>query len=204
MKNEKLRFSVILLFGLTVGFVFLDRQAISFLFPALVQQFGLNNAQVGQIGMVQTLGFAIFALLFSIIADRIGRKPAASLFAVLAAIPFAALYLTCGPVAKILVVVLGGTLMGFTNLHIAIISVESVPVHMRTTASAFVIATGEIAGGALAPRIVGGLADGYGLPVVMLAAVCCLATALVMTFFLLETNPCTVGRVSPVMEGGLG
>jgi predicted MFS family arabinose efflux permease len=409
MKDKKLPFSLILLLGLTIGFVFLDRQAISFLFPALVKEFSLTNAQVGQIGMFQTLGFGLFALVFSVLADKsgsssrkrwfilfllvtaifsgasalvstvgllmvirfltgategpvyplmyamvntrsprekyavnigivmmvhtlvagmlgpilvtqllvrfnwhlafvivsvpalvlailmgiflkedgpgegleakdqekakwadflkllryrnvvlcvflnilamaalwmfftfgplyfvkvggmpeqsmgllmagvgvsclawsflvpfvsnqIGRRPATILFAVLAATPFVALYLSPGPVAQILVMVLGGTIVAFGQLFMAIISVESVPVHLRATSSAFVMCMGELVGGALAPRIVGGLADSQGLPVVMLAGASCLAAALILGFFLVETNPRASRDASPILQ----
>jgi predicted MFS family arabinose efflux permease len=401
MKNEKLSFGVILLLGLTIGFVFMDRQAIAYLFPTLVNVFGLTNAQVGQIGMYQTLGFAIFAVVFSVISDKlgsrsrkrwlipllivtsifsglsgivptigvllvirfltgategpaypfmyslvyagssdrqkyatniglvmaihtliagmlgpilvtqfavrfdwrfafmlvsvpalvlaillgivvkegpsknnlqpndnkqekaewrdfgrllkyrniilasliymcgmgalwifitfsplyfvkvggmseqsmgilmaftgvsvlfwsffvpfisnkIGRTPAAMLFALLAIIPFVALYLSTGLLTRVIVVLLIGILMAFGQLFIAIIAVESVPGNLRATASAFVMAFGEIVGGAVAPRIFGGLADSYGLPIVMVGAASCMAAAFLLSIFVLETNP---------------
>jgi ACS family hexuronate transporter-like MFS transporter len=71
-KNYEWR--LVLLFFFTWGFVFLDRLAISFLTPKLIEVFNINNAQVGMIGTVTTGCYAIATILFSMVAGRI-RKP---------------------------------------------------------------------------------------------------------------------------------
>jgi predicted MFS family arabinose efflux permease len=60
-------------FFFTWGFVFLDRLAVAYLAPTLVEKFGLNQAQVGLFGTVSTGCYALATILFSIAAARIRR-----------------------------------------------------------------------------------------------------------------------------------
>jgi predicted MFS family arabinose efflux permease len=66
--------SIAVLFALTWGFVILDRNAITFLFPTLMEVFDLNNAQTGEIVMVTGLGFVISSLFLTSLADKTGLK----------------------------------------------------------------------------------------------------------------------------------
>jgi MFS family permease len=68
---KRYEWKLVLLFFFTWGFVFLDRLAIAFLTPTLVDVFGLNNARVGMIGTVSTGCYAVATILFSMVASRI-------------------------------------------------------------------------------------------------------------------------------------
>src|ERR1700722_6772971 len=59
---------------LTWGFVFLDRTASAFLFPVIGPALQLSNAQLGQISTLTTVGYAVSAIVFGLLADRIGVK----------------------------------------------------------------------------------------------------------------------------------
>ena len=74
MKDRTYQNTLGILFALTWGFVLLDRNAISFLFPVLMKTFNLNNAQTGDIVMVTGLGFVISSLFLTPLADRSGLK----------------------------------------------------------------------------------------------------------------------------------
>jgi len=74
MKEKTYQNTIAILFALAWGFVILDRQAITFLFPILMETFGLNNAQTGEIIMVTGLGFVISSLFLTPLADRTGLK----------------------------------------------------------------------------------------------------------------------------------
>ncbi len=74
MKERTYQNTIVTLFALTWGFVLLDRNAISFLFPILMKTFNLNNAQTGNIVMVTGLGFVISSLFITPLADRSGKK----------------------------------------------------------------------------------------------------------------------------------
>jgi predicted MFS family arabinose efflux permease len=74
MKKQTYQNVIAILFALTWGLVILDRNAIAFLFPILMETFDLNNAQTGQIVLVTGLGFVISSLFLTPLADRSGLK----------------------------------------------------------------------------------------------------------------------------------
>jgi predicted MFS family arabinose efflux permease len=74
MKTRTYQNSLVILFALTWGLVILDRNAISFLFPFLKDEFGWNNAQIGQVVMVTGVGFVVSSLFLTSLADRSGLK----------------------------------------------------------------------------------------------------------------------------------
>jgi ACS family hexuronate transporter-like MFS transporter len=74
MKQKTYQNSIAILFALTWGLVLLDRNAITYLFPVLMETFGLKNAQTGDIVMVTGLGFVISSLFLTPLADRSGLK----------------------------------------------------------------------------------------------------------------------------------
>ena len=74
MKTKTYQNSIALLFALTWGLVLLDRNAITYLFPVLMDTFDLNNAQTGRIVMVTGLGFVVSSLFLTPLADKSGLK----------------------------------------------------------------------------------------------------------------------------------
>lgn len=74
MKTRAYQNTIAVLFALTWGLVLLDRNAISFLFPILMKEFNLNNAQTGQIVMVTGLGFVLSSIFLTSLADKSGLK----------------------------------------------------------------------------------------------------------------------------------
>ncbi|MFC7392952.1 MFS transporter [Scopulibacillus cellulosilyticus] len=75
------------------GFVFLDRLAITFLFPTIAPEIHLSNANLGTINLWQVVGYAASAIIFGMISDKTGYRKkwlvifvfAASLFSALSA-----------------------------------------------------------------------------------------------------------------------
>jgi MFS family permease len=59
----------------TWGTVFLDRTAQHFLAPYFVPEFHLTHEQVGMLGSVLAVTWALSALFFGALSDRVGRKP---------------------------------------------------------------------------------------------------------------------------------
>jgi MFS family permease len=74
MKKQTYQNSIAVLFALTWGLVLLDRNAIASLFPILMKEFNLNNAQTGEIVMYTGFGFVISSLFLTPLADRSGLK----------------------------------------------------------------------------------------------------------------------------------
>jgi MFS family permease len=67
---------LLLILFLSFGFVFFDRQALSFLAPFLVKEFGLSNTELGVLSGVLALTWALSGMFFGRLSDRLGsRKP---------------------------------------------------------------------------------------------------------------------------------
>ncbi|MGI5892879.1 MAG: MFS transporter [Bacillota bacterium] len=72
--NKRYELTIVILFFLTWGFVFLDRLSISFLLPVIQPALGINNMQVGILGFVTTGAYAISAIGFGALSDRSGFR----------------------------------------------------------------------------------------------------------------------------------
>jgi MFS family permease len=81
---------VVFLAFLLYGCLLFDRYAILFLLPALVQEFGLTQVEVGAIIAVQALGWGLSGWFFGSVSDRVGRRavliPGTLLFSILSAV----------------------------------------------------------------------------------------------------------------------
>jgi MFS family permease len=70
--------------GITFGFLFLDRNAASFVMPFIVTDLGFNNQQVGLIASALSFTWAVSAFLGGALSDRTGRRKAILLASVIA------------------------------------------------------------------------------------------------------------------------
>lgn len=59
---------------LVFGLVFLDRMAITFIFPFVSKDLGLSNTKLGIIVAIMAICFAFSSLIFSSLSDFLGRK----------------------------------------------------------------------------------------------------------------------------------
>ncbi len=74
MEKRAYQNSIASLFAMTWGLVLLDRNAIALLFPVLMKEFNLNNAQTGEIVMYTGFGFVLSSLMLTPLADKSGLK----------------------------------------------------------------------------------------------------------------------------------
>ncbi|MFE7116634.1 MFS transporter [Streptomyces sp. NPDC057654] len=65
---------LLLVLFLAFGFVFFDRQALSFLAPFISDDFRLSNTQLGTLSGVLALTWALSGLLCGRLSDRLGRR----------------------------------------------------------------------------------------------------------------------------------
>src|SRR5699024_125414 len=63
---------MMLFFGM--GFVFLDRLAINYLFQFIEEDFGLSNTEIGILGAAASISWAISGPIFSYMADKGGKR----------------------------------------------------------------------------------------------------------------------------------
>ncbi|WP_328709303.1 MFS transporter [Microbispora hainanensis] len=65
---------LLLLLFLAFGFVFFDRQALSFLAPYMDADFGLSNGELGTLSGVLALTWALAGMVAGRLSDRLGRR----------------------------------------------------------------------------------------------------------------------------------
>lgn len=83
------RLTLAILFA-TWGLVFLDRMSVLYLAPYIARDLHLDDAQVGMLAGVVAVSWAVSALLFGALSDRVGRKvvlvPMVLLFSIVSAL----------------------------------------------------------------------------------------------------------------------
>lgn len=84
-------YRVVTIMFLAWGFIFLDRTALSYIVPALVEDLSITNSQVSQVVMWQTIGFAIVGPILGILSDKTGKRKNILIAAVIATSIFSAL-----------------------------------------------------------------------------------------------------------------
>ena len=65
---------IVILFSLTWGFLHLNRLAVNFMMPAIMESIPMTNAQVSYISGATTFAFAISSAVIGYISDRTGHK----------------------------------------------------------------------------------------------------------------------------------
>lgn len=137
----------------------------AFLPNYMLDYLGLTFAQMGAVMSAIGFGGAIGTVILPWLSDHLGRKAVmlAGTFIILISLILLA---ASGPdlprLFLCLFFVTFGT-MAMITLTVGPLCSETVPVHLMATASGVVIATGELFGGGLAPIIVGGVAQRFGI-----------------------------------------
>ncbi|AXT70710.1 MFS transporter [Vibrio sp. dhg] len=74
MKKMTSEWKLVLLLAILFGIIGLDRFAVVYLFPVIVPELGINNAQAGAIASILAFTYAISTWLLGSYSDRHGRK----------------------------------------------------------------------------------------------------------------------------------
>lgn len=96
-------YRIVLIFFLSWGLLFLDRNALAMLMPLMVNDIQFNNSQIGQINMWQTIGYALSAPIFAIVSDRLGKKKPILVAGIMGTSVLAALTITADSYTSLLV-----------------------------------------------------------------------------------------------------
>lgn len=154
---------LVILLGLTFGFVFFDRNAIGFLGPYIVKDLGLSNAQVGYLASGLSLAWALSAYFIGAWSDRSGsRKP----FLVISILVFSVCSVFSGLAAGFLMLLMARIIMGvaegpFLPVCLTIINEESSPTRRGTNAGIVQTLFASLLGTAAAPIILIWLAANF-------------------------------------------
>lgn len=73
-RPKSYEWKIVILLAILWGTVGLDRLVIVYLFPMLIPEFGLNNAQAGALTSVLAMTWAVSAWVLGSFSDRYGRK----------------------------------------------------------------------------------------------------------------------------------
>lgn len=122
------------------------------------------------------------------LSDRFGRKPVMVIAIVIGLGSLWALSRTGAQPAMLfgLLFLVSMVNTGLIVITVGPIATQSVPLHLAATASGMVMGFGEIVGGALVPAVTGGLANVYGIQLIMWVAMGALALGLLLTLFGLQ------------------
>lgn len=168
----------------------------AFLPSYLVDLMKLPTATMGFV--MSSVGFgAVFGSIgISALSDRLGRKPCALISVIAATASVIALSRTGADAGLLFLYLLMASafLSGLISLTVGPITIESVPVHLRATATGTVIAVGELFGGGIAPVVGGYVANHFGIAAIFYQSIAGLIVGLVVCLLLHETAPAKTGN----------
>ncbi|QBJ98079.1 MFS transporter [Rhodococcus sp. ABRD24] len=190
----------VLIFFLTWGLVFLDRQALSILMPLIDDDINLTKSQVGQINMWQTIGYALSAPIFAFAADRFGRRKPILLFGILATAVLTAVTMSANSFGALLIVrsLLGASEGIILPIAIAIVASTSAPQRFGRNVG-FVYAGAAVIAASLGPVVVTQIAEmsTWKMTFVMISVPTFVAALLVWAFI---EEPAPTVDAAPVGE----
>jgi MFS family permease len=154
---------LLLILGLSFGFAFFDRNAITYLTPYIVPDLGLNNKQVAMLGSALALSWAASALIVGRWSDAVGvRKP----FLVAILVIFSICSIISGMANSFTMLLIARLVMGIAEgpllpICVAVMTVESSPARRGLNIGIVQSFFSSLLGAALAPLILVRLAEWF-------------------------------------------
>ena len=155
---------LLLILGLAFGIAFFDRQGASILAPFIQKDLNLTNTQIGLLGSVLALSWAVSAYVISRWSDKVGRrKPFLLAFVVI----FSACSLASGLARDFPQLLAARLLMGvvegpFLPICLGIMAVESSPTRRALNAGVMQNFFSALVGNSLAAVVLVALATHFG------------------------------------------
>lgn len=185
---------VLVLCGLCMVMDGFDVQAMSYVAPALLKEWNVAKPELGPVFSAGLIGVMLGSLIFSIVADTIGRRPVligAMLF--LAVSVFATAYASSLN-AMLVLRLISGLAMGAIIPNAMALAGEFSPLRYRVTLM-MVVSSGFIIGGAVGGFIAAALIPAFGWSAVFYAgAVAPLIVAVILVFAMPESIQFQVAR----------
>ena len=194
--NKKIVFTyengLLLLLGFTFGIVFFERNATGPLAPYIINELGLNQAQLGMLGSGLSLAWAVSAYVIGAWSDRRGaRKP----FLLASVIVFSLCSAFSGLAGTFMLLLLARVVMGFAEgpflpICFSVMNVESSPKRRGVNAGLMQNFFASLLGTSVAPLVLPLLADNYGWRTAFyLSAIPGLICAALIWVFVKEPKP---------------
>jgi MFS family permease len=148
----------------TFGFVFFDRLALNYLTPFFKDELGLNNAQVGLLGGIPALTWAIAGISIGFLSDRIDRRKPLLLGAIVMFTLFSALSGIVGGLASLLLfrAVMGAAEGAVLPLSQPMMLHSSSPVRRGLNMGLLQGSSAGLLGGIVGPIVTVWLAESFG------------------------------------------
>jgi MFS transporter, AAHS family, 4-hydroxybenzoate transporter len=193
-KLHPIQILVLVLCGLCMVMDGFDVQAMSYVAPALLKEWNVAKPELGLVFSAGLVGVMLGSLIFSIVADRIGRRPVligAMLFLTVSV--FATAH--ASSLNAILVLrLISGLAMGAIVPNAMALSGEFSPLRYRVTLM-MIVSSGFIVGGAAGGFVAAALIPAFGWPAVFYAgAVAPLVVAVILFLALPESMQFQVAR----------
>jgi MFS family permease len=155
---------LLLLLGFTFGIVFFERNAIGPLASYIIKDLQLTQEQLGNLGSVLSLAWAISAYVIGAWSDRSGvRKP----FLLVSVVVFSLCSALSGIAGTFMMLLMARALMGFAEgpflpICFSIMNVESSPKRRGVNAGLMQNFFASLLGTTVAPLVLPWLAESYG------------------------------------------
>lgn len=168
----------------------------AFLPSYLIDKLHLSLGQMGYVMSAMGFGAVFGSVAIPTLSDRIGRKPTMLVTAVCTIGGLYALAVAPADPTRLFAALLVAAffLYGLLTTTVGPLSVESVPVSLRATASGVVIAVAELLGGGVAPIMAGYVAHHAGIASIFWLAIGGIAVGFLMNLALIETAPAILRR----------
>ncbi|MGH3588549.1 MAG: MFS transporter, partial [Pseudonocardia sp.] len=148
----------------TFGFVFFDRLALNFLTPFFKDELGLSNADVGLLGGIPALTWALAGICVGFLSDRLDRRKPLLIAAILAFTVFSALSGLVGGLASLLLfrALMGGAEGAVLPLSQPLMLHSSSPKRRGLNMGLVQGSSAGLLGGILGPIVTVWLAESFG------------------------------------------
>jgi MFS family permease len=195
---------LLLLLGFTFGIVFFERNAIGPLASYVINDLGLNQAQIGMLGSGLALAWAVAAYVVGAWSDRTGlRKP----FLLVSVVVFSLCSALSGVAATFMMLLLARVIMGFAEgpflpICFSIMNVVSSPKRRGVNAGLMQNFFASLLGTSVAPLVLPWLAETYDWRTAFyLSAIPGLICAVLIWLFVKEPKPAAQDAAAATKPG---
>ena len=154
---------VLIMLFFSMGFVFFDRLAITYLFPFITTEFNLTNFQIGILGAAVSLAWAFSGPILGLYADKGNRRKKfmVTLMIIFSFVSFAQ-GLATGFVTLLIMRLLIGLFEGpFLPIAQSVMAIESTPSRRGFNMGFIQVTPTGLIGGVLAPLILVAIANAF-------------------------------------------
>ncbi len=198
---------LLILLALSFGFAFFDRNAVNYLAPYIVRELGLTNTQVGLLGSVLSLSWAVAAYVIGRWSDAVGiRKP----FLVVILLIFSVCSILSGLATSFPMLLAARLVMGIAEgpllpICLAVMAAESSPKRLGLNVGILQTVFASLLGAAVAPLVLVQFAEWFNWRMAFfLAGIPGIICAIAIARFVREPKATPIADAHPAGATGQG